>query len=79
MSESTGNLLTRVLGGLAPRQLAWVFGILFLVNLVVPDPIPLVDEALLGLLTLIFARMKGAGSAAGETEQPMKNVTPPGP
>lgn len=31
---------------------------LFLVTLVVPDPIPLVDELLLGLGTLLLARMK---------------------
>ncbi len=31
---------------------------LFLVNLAVPDPIPFADEALLGLLTLLLARIK---------------------
>lgn len=31
---------------------------LFLVNLLVPDPLPLVDELLLGLGTLLFASFR---------------------
>jgi hypothetical protein len=38
--------------------LALVTGALFLFTLVVPDPIPFVDELLLGLLTLMFASLK---------------------
>jgi hypothetical protein len=38
--------------------LAVLVGGLFLVDLVVPDMIPLVDELLLGLLTLLFASWK---------------------
>jgi hypothetical protein len=38
--------------------LALVTGALFLLTLVVPDPIPFVDELLLGLLTLLLASLK---------------------
>ncbi len=44
---------------------------LFLVDLVVPDVLPLVDEALLGLVTLLLAnwrkrRVEPAGEAPGQ-------------
>lgn len=35
---------------------------LFLLTLVVPDPIPFVDEILLGLATLLLANWKGRGA-----------------
>lgn len=38
--------------------LAILVGALFLADLVIPDAIPLVDELLLGLLTLLFASWK---------------------
>lgn len=40
-----------------PTLLA-VTGTLFVVDLVVPDLVPLADELLLGLATLVFARWK---------------------
>ncbi len=43
--------------------LAVVTGGLFVLTLVVPDPIPFVDELLLGLLTLLFASWKQRRSA----------------
>jgi hypothetical protein len=48
-------LLTRFLGGL---RYPWLFAItaaVFLVDLVVPDLVPLADELLLGLATLLLA------------------------
>ena len=43
-----------------PQLFALTAG-LFLVDLIIPDPIPFADELLLGLLTLLFAswRVKG--------------------
>ncbi|HLF61046.1 MAG TPA: DUF6116 family protein [Acidimicrobiia bacterium] len=38
-----------------------ITGSLFILDLVVPDLIPFVDELLLGLATLILARWKGRG------------------
>jgi len=47
-----------------PYLLALTAG-LFLADLVFPDVIPFVDEALLGLLTLLLARLKRTESVAG--------------
>lgn len=78
MSETTSGWLGRLAGGLGARQLTWVFGILFVINLVVPDPIPIVDEALLGLLTLMLSRMRRpAPQPPVQDRPPMRNVTPP--
>jgi len=33
-------------------------GILFVINVVIPDALPLVDELLLALMTLLLARLK---------------------
>ena len=82
MGSTTGGLLTNILGRLGPRRMAWIFGVLFVVNLIVPDPIPVVDELLLGLLTLILAQIRtgptepAAGDGSDGTKPPMKNVTP---
>ncbi|HST44238.1 MAG TPA: DUF6116 family protein [Luteimonas sp.] len=58
-------LLIPVLGWLRrlshPRLFA-LTGALFLVTLVVPDPIPFVDELLLGLGTIAFANWKSRRS-----------------
>jgi hypothetical protein len=45
-----------------------VTGALFLLTLVVPDPIPMVDEILLGLGTLLLANWKTRGATAREGE-----------
>jgi len=60
---------------LKPWQLALLFGGLFCLDLLVPDPIPFVDEILLGLLTLLAAgwQLRGGGPPP---KPPPKNVTP---
>lgn len=51
-----------------PRLVALTLG-LFVVDLVVPDMIPFVDEILLALLTALFASFKRRrGSKAGASE-----------
>ena len=45
-------------GRLRYPTLFWVTGALFLVDLVIPDFIPLADEILLGLATMLFANWK---------------------
>ena len=52
----------------ARLRFPWLFAltaVLFVTSLVVPDPIPLVDELLLGLLTVLFGawRRRNAGNA----------------
>ncbi len=51
--------MLRLLTGLSRLrswQLAALAAVLFVINLLVPDPLPAVDEALLGLLALWLAR-----------------------
>jgi hypothetical protein len=48
---------------------------LLLVDLVVPDPIPLVDEVALAMLTFLVARWRNREDAT----RPPKDVTPPDP
>ena len=46
------------LSGLPSWQLGVLAGVLFVIDLLVPDPLPFVDETLLGLLTLWLSRRK---------------------
>ncbi|SVA02909.1 uncharacterized protein METZ01_LOCUS55763 [marine metagenome] len=43
---------------LRSRQLFLLAGGLFVADLLIPDPIPLVDEMMFGLTTLLLARWK---------------------
>ncbi len=59
MSDSPdGRGLFAWLSGLRSWQLFLVAGVLFVADLLVPDPIPLIDEAMLGLATLLLGRWK---------------------
>ncbi|HCR00223.1 MAG TPA: hypothetical protein DIU48_12435 [Acidobacteria bacterium] len=50
--------LTGWLFRLRSRQLFLLAGGLFVADLLIPDPIPLVDEMMFGLTTLLLARWK---------------------
>jgi hypothetical protein len=50
-----------------------VLGALFLVDLIVPDPIPLVDEILLAVLTFIAATF----TTRRDTDPEPRDITPP--
>ena len=54
----TQSVIARFLAGLATPRLFLVALALFGLDLLIPDLIPFVDEALLAILTLIFARKK---------------------
>ena len=51
-----------------------VTAVLFVASLIIPDPVPLLDELLLGLLTLLFAtwrkRRRGTQPAPRAIEAP---------
>ena len=55
--------------------LFFLLAILFLVDLFIPDPIPFIDEAILGILAVLFASWKGRKEAL--PDPPEKNITPP--
>lgn len=48
------RIVERVAGRLRFPALFMLAAVLFVVNLVVPDPLPFVDEVLLGLVTLML-------------------------
>ena len=48
---------------------------LFVIDLIIPDPIPLIDEILFGSLTVLLASLRKRTPAEGE-KPPEKNVTP---
>ena len=48
-----------------PQLFKWICAI-FLVNLFIPDPVPLVDELLLGMVALYLGRQKKAPDKTGE-------------
>ncbi|MDX1501336.1 MAG: DUF6116 family protein [Thermoanaerobaculia bacterium] len=84
MANGTGKLGATLLGGLAARlrfpQLFLLTAALFLLDLLVPDLLPFVDEVLLGLATMLLGSWK-AKKGRGEEEEkpPMKDVTPTQP
>lgn len=67
-------LLRRFTAGLRYPQLFLLFATLFAVDLVVPDMVPFVDELLLGMLTLLLARLKDRRD--GGEPPVIKDVTP---
>ena len=51
-------MIGRFLGGLRSRSLFLLAAALFVVDVLVPDPVPILDETLLGILALALARWK---------------------
>ena len=77
MTSPPRSPLTTFVNRLLPRMrypyLFLVLGALFLVDLVVPDPIPLVDEILLAVLTFIAATF----TTRKDTDPEPRDITPP--
>jgi uncharacterized membrane protein YccC len=46
---------------LGSRTLATLCAVLFVVDLLIPDPVPFVDELLLGLATILLTRRGARG------------------
>ena len=69
--------LTALVNRLLPRMrypyLFLVLGALFVVDLILPDPIPLVDEVLLAILTFIAATF----TARRDGDDEPRDITPP--
>ncbi len=76
MAQRGGPSLLSFLGGLRFPQLFVLLAVIFLVDLLVPDFLPFVDEAVLGLLTLMTGMWRDRRSPP--EKPPEKNVTPPG-
>lgn len=68
--------LERLLGRLRSPWLTLLLGALLVVDLLVPDPLPFVDEAVLALLTVLAASWRGRGGRTGDRREPPVDVTP---
>lgn len=75
-----GGLLGHLVGRLRFPQLFLLTGGLFLLDLLIPDLIPLADELALGLVTLLLGswRKERDGRARLDDKPPMKDITPRG-
>lgn len=63
------RMLAPILARLGSRTIMTVGGTLFLLNMVIPDPLPLVDEFLILAATIVLSRWasQGAQGATGAT------------
>lgn len=61
--------LTRYASGLRFPMLAAITAVLFVLDLLVPDVIPLADELVLGLLTVLLARLKKPRASPGRDRE----------
>jgi len=73
MPSPLTTLVSRLLPRMRYPYLFLILGGLFLVDLIVPDPIPLVDEILLAVLTFIAATF----STRQEEDPEPRDITPP--
>jgi len=48
-----------MLAKLGSGTLVTIFAVLFVIDLLVPDPLPFVDEIILAVTTIILARRRG--------------------
>lgn len=70
--EERQGLLRQFLSGLRFPQLFLLLAALFTVDMVTPDPIFLLDEAILGVLAVMFGMWRNRDA----DEPEMKNITP---
>ena len=66
------TLVARFLPRLRYPYLFLILGGLFLVDLVIPDPIPMLDEVLLAVLTFLAATL----TTREESRPPPRDITP---
>jgi hypothetical protein len=79
MGFMTSRVLMPIVSRLGSRTIIGVGGTLFLLNMIIPDPLPLVDEFLMLAGTILLSRMAkrgepGATGAAGATGADPKPV-----
>jgi len=72
--EERQGLIRGFLSRLKFPQLFLVLAALFAVDMITPDPIILLDEAILGVLAVIFGLRRNRDEEDGPP--PMKNITP---
>ncbi len=80
MNDTPRGSISKAVGEFAERlrfpQLFTVVLVIFLVDLVVPDMIPFLDEILFGLLTVLLGSLKKGRASDAPGRQTEKDVTP---
>ncbi len=76
---SLNQRLQRFVGQLKSSTLLLLVTSLFVLDLVVPDPLPFIDEIVLGIATILIARWQSRRKEPPPPPKPPpKDVTPPG-
>ena len=72
MGFLTSRVLTPLVARLGSRTIIGIGGTLFVLNMLIPDPLPLIDEILILAGTILLSRMAkgGAEAAAGGAASP---------
>lgn len=65
MGFLTSRMLTPLVARLGSRTIVGIGGTLFVLNMLIPDPLPLVDEFLILAGTILLSRMAKRADAAG--------------
>ena len=74
--EERQGLIRGFLSRLKFPQLFLVLVALFAVDMITPDPILLLDEAILGVLAVMFGLWRNRDDEGSEETPQMKNITP---
>ncbi len=64
MGVLTSRVLMPVLTRLGSRTIIGIGGTLFVLNMLIPDPLPLVDEFLILAATILLSRLAKTGETA---------------
>ena len=72
MGFLTSRVLTPIVARLGSRTIIGVGGTLFVLNMLIPDPLPLVDEFVILAGTILLSRLARSGEAdmAAVTDTP---------
>lgn len=73
-SPAAQGLIERFLSRLERPLLFKIAAGLFLVSLLVPDPIPFLDEVLFGIVTLLLTRQKQLDTTASASSTPQEPI-----
>ncbi len=74
--EERQGVIRKFLSSLRFPQLFLLLAALFAVDMVTPDPILFIDEAILGVLAVMFGMWRGRSEPEPEDVSEMKNITP---
>ncbi len=74
--EERQGIIRKFLSSLRFPQLFLLLAALFVVDMVTPDPILFIDEAILGVLAVMLGMWRGRGEREPEDISEMKNITP---